>query len=182
MKRFLLAGVVIAAAAAATYVVREQLEHRRYEARVAATRVSELHDEPILSAAGRPIGVRLSFAVSLPESGRFPVAPELHGADGLYLGVLQHSLDGRADVRDYEAGRTHRLSADLHPPILMRARDGTRCLSPYHPTLPAAAGPVPLRIVIYETPYAGRTGHAYNLPQLYRNLLAEDLPTCKAGL
>jgi len=182
MKRILLGGVLLVAAAAATHIVLEQLERRRYEARVAATRVSELHDEPILSAAGRPIGVRLSFAVSVPESGNFPVAPELHGADGLYLGVLQHSLDGRADVRDYEAGRTHRLSADLHPPILMRARDGTRCLSPYHPTLPAAAGPVPLRIVIYETPYAGRTGRAYNLPQLYRNLLAEDLPPCKAGL
>ena len=60
MKRFLVGGVVIVAAAAAIYVALEQLERRRYEARVAATRVSELHDEPILSEAGRPIGVRLS--------------------------------------------------------------------------------------------------------------------------
>jgi hypothetical protein len=176
------AGALMVIAAPAGYVALDQLDRRHYEQRVAATRVSDLHDEPIVSPAGRRIGVRLSFAVSVPENGSFAIAPTLYGTEGLHLSALQRSLDGRADARDYQAGRVHRLSADLYPPIVMRAPDGTRCLSPYHPPLPEAAGPVPLRISIHETPYAGHTGHAYNLPQLYRNVLAENLPACKAGL
>lgn len=181
--RFLLtAGALMVAAAPAGYFALDHLDRRQYEQRVASTRVSDLRDEPIVSPAGRPIGVRLSFAVSVPETGSFAIAPTLYGAEGLHLAALQRSLDGRADASDYQAGRVHRLSADLYPPIVMRAPDGTRCLSPYHPPLPEAAGPVPLRISIHETPYAGHTGHAYNLPQLYRNVLAENLPACKAGL
>jgi hypothetical protein len=41
---------------------------------------------------------------------------------------------------------------------------------------------VPLRIVIHETPFDGRTSRVYNLAQLYRNVMAEGLPSCKAGL
>ena len=178
----LAAGALVAAAAPAGYFALDQLDRRHYEQRVAATRVSDLHDEAIVSPAGRPIGVRLSFEVSVPESGSFAIAPALYGAEGLHLASLERSFDGRVEDGNFQAGRAHRLSADLYPPILMRAPDGTRCLSPYHPPLPQGAGPVPLRIVIYETPYAGRTARAYNLPQLYRNVLAENLPPCKAGL
>jgi hypothetical protein len=181
--RFLLgAGVLMLGAAPAIFVLLDRVERTRHDERVAATRVSEVHDEPILSGAGRPIGVRLSFAVSVPESGSFAISPSLHGAEGLYMNDMRRLLDGRADAWDYEAGRTHRQSGELYPPILLRAPDGTRCLSPYHPPLPQDAEPVPLRIVISETPYTGRTERAYSLPQIYRNVLAEGLPACKAGL
>lgn len=181
--RFLLAaGVLMLAAPPGVFVLLDWLERSRDEQRLAATRVSEVRDEPIVSAAGRPIGLRLSFAVSVPESGSFAISPSVYGAEGLYMNAMQRSLDGRADAWDYEAGRTHRQSAELYPPILMRAPDGTRCLSRFLPTLPPGREGAPLRIVIHETPFAGRTGHAYNLPQLYRNVIAEGLQPCRAGL
>jgi hypothetical protein len=181
--RLLLAvGVVMLAAPPVLFLSLDGLDRSRYEARVAATRVGEVHDEPILSSAGRPIGMRLTFAVSVPESGRFAISPSAYGAEGLYMDAMQRTLDGRVDAWEYEAGRTHRQSAELYPPILMRAPDGTRCLSHFAPTLPAAREGAPLRIVIHETPFAGHTERSYNLPQLYRNVIAEGLPSCKAGL
>jgi hypothetical protein len=179
--RFLLtAGVFMLAAPPAVFVFLDQLERGRNEQRVAATRVSEVQDEPILSVAGRPIGMRLSFAVSVPESGSFAISPAVHGAEGLYMNPMQRTLDGRADSWQYEAGRVHRQSAELYPPILMRAPDGALCLSHFVPTLPSGREAVPLRIVIHETPFAGRTQRVYDLPQLYRNVIAEKLPPCSA--
>jgi hypothetical protein len=181
--RFLLtAGVVMLAVPPAVVLLLDGLERSRYEARLAGTRVSELRDEPIVSGAGRPIGVRLSFAVSVPQSGSFAISPSLYGAEGLYMNATQRLLDGRADAWEYQAGRTHRQSAELYPPILMRAPDGTRCLSRFLPTLPAGREAAPLRVVIHDTPFEGRTGHAYNLAQLYRNVIAERLEPCKSAL
>lgn len=178
----LAAGVVMLAVPPALFLSLDSLDRSRYEARVAGTRVSEVHDEPILSGAGRPIGLRLSFAVAVPESGQFAISPSVYGAEGLHMDAMQRALDGRVDAWDYVAGRTHRQSAELYPPILMRAADGSRCLSHFAPTLPASREAAPLRIVIHETPFAGHTGRSYDLPQLYRNVIAEGLPSCKAGL
>ena len=174
------AGVAMLAAPPAIFLSLEHLERSRFEQRVAATRVSEVRDEPILSVAGRPIGLRLSFDVSVPESGSFAITPSVYGAEGLYMDALQSTLDGRADAWRYEAGRVHRQSADLYPPILMRGADGKSCLSHFEPTLPRGREPVPLRIVIRETPFDGRTSRVYNLAQLYRNVIAENLPSCSA--
>ncbi len=179
--RFLLAaGVAMLAAPPAVFLSLDQLERSRHERRVAATRVSEVHDEPILSVAGRPIGMRLTFAVSVPESGSFAISPSVYGAEGLYMNAMQRTLDGRADAWEYEAGRVHRQSAELYPPILMRGADGQRCLSHFTPTLPSGREAVPLRIVIEETAFVGRTSRVYDLPQLYRNVIAEKLPSCGA--
>lgn len=174
-------GVLMLAAPPAIFISLEGLEERRHEARVAGTRVTEVRDEAIVSPAGRAIGVRLSFAVSVPASGSFAISPTLYGSEGLTLQALQRTLDGRADAWQYEAGRAHRQSAELYPPILMIGPGGTRCLSRFVPTLPEHAERVPLRIAISDTPYAGRTHGTYSLPQLYRNVLAEDLPPCRAG-
>jgi hypothetical protein len=176
------AGVLMLAVPPAAVLGLDALERGRYEARVAGTQVSEVRDEAIVSSAGRPIGVRLSFAIVVPQSGRFAIAPSVYGASGLYMNALTGSLDGRAEAHDYQAGRLHRQSADLYPPILMRAAGGTRCLSRFTPTLPAVREAAPLRVVIQETPYEGRTGHAYNLAQLYRNVVAERLEPCKPAL
>jgi hypothetical protein len=181
--RFLLAaGVLMVAVPPAVFLLLEEWERGRYEARIAGTQVSEVKDEPIVSSAGRPIGVRLSFAVSVPQSGSYAISPSLYGAEGLYMNAAARSLDGRPDAWSYQAGRTHRQSAELYPPILMRAPDGSRCLSRFVPTLPAGREAAFLRIVISETPFEGRTSHAYNLAQLYRNVIAERLEPCKASL
>jgi hypothetical protein len=176
------AGALLVAAAPGLYLGLDLRDQQLYRERVAATLVSELRDEPIVSDAGRPIGVRLWFTVSVPQSGSYAITPALHGADGLYLNAVRRSLDARAEAWEYEAGRPHRQSAELYPPILALSAKGERCQSPYHPPLPQRAAPVPLRVVIYETPYAGRTVHTYSLAELYRNVMAERLPPCKAGV
>lgn len=180
--RFLLAaGVLMLAVPPGIFVLLERMEQARYEERVAATRVREMRDEPIVSAAGRPIGVRLSFVVSVPHSGSYAISPSLYGAEGLYLNATRRTLDGRADAWEYEAGRAHQQSAELYPPLLMRSADGAPCLSRLVPVLPRGAERVPLRIAISDTPYAGRTRGTYDLAELYRNVIAEGLPACKVG-
>jgi hypothetical protein len=178
----LAAGVLMLAVPPVTIVLLEERDRVGREARIAGTRVTEVRDEPIVSGAGRPIGVRLSFAVSVPRNGSFAISPSLYGSEGLYMNAATRSLDGRADAWEYQAGKTHRQSAELYPPILMRAPDGSRCLSRFQPTLPAGREAAPLRVVIHETPFEGRTSHAYNLAQIYRNVVAERLEPCKAGL
>ena len=162
--RFLVGvGVAMLAAPPALFLVLDKLDRMRYEQRIAATRVSDVRDEPILSDAGRPIGMRLSFSVTVPESGSYAVSPSVYGNEGLYMDAMQRTLDGRPDAWQYEGGRVHRQTAELYPPILLRAADGTRCLSHSVPPLPTDKEPAPLRIVIHETPFAGRTSRVYNL-------------------
>ena len=181
--RFLLGvGVAMLAAPPALFLALDKLDRARNEQRVAATRVSEVRDEPILSDAGRPIGMRLSFAVTVPRSGSYAISPSVYGNEGFYMDAMQRTLDGRPDGWQYEGGRVHRQTAELYPPILLRAADGTRCLSHSVPPLPTDNEPAPLRIVIHETPFAGPTNRVYNLPQLYRNVMAEGLSPCKANL
>jgi hypothetical protein len=181
--RFLVGvGMAMLAAPPALFLVLDKLDRVRYEQRIAATRVSEVRDEPILSDAGRPIGMRLSFTVTVPRSSSYAISPSAYGTEGFYMDAMQRTLDGRPDAWQYVGGRAHRQTAELYPPILMRAADGTRCLSHSVPSLPAGSEAAPLRIVIHETPFAGRTNRVYNLPQLYRNVIAEGLRPCEASL
>ena len=73
----LAAGVLMLAVPPAVFVLLESRERERHAARVAGTRVSEVRDEPIVSSGGRPIGVRLSFAVTVPQSGSYAISPSL---------------------------------------------------------------------------------------------------------
>jgi hypothetical protein len=181
--RFLVtAGVLMLAAPPALFLVLDKFERIRYDQRVAATRVSDVRDEPILDEAGRPIGMRLSFAVTVGESGSFAISPSVYGSEGLRMEAVVRTLDGRKDAWQYQAGRLHRQTAELYPPILLQAPDGRRCLSHALPPLPVQSEAAPLRIVISQTPFAGHTRRTYNLPQLYRNVLAEGLPPCNARL
>lgn len=180
-RALLAGGFAMLAVAPAAFFALDYLEQASGEARVAATRVSEVHDEPIVSAEGRPIGIRLSFVVSVPQSGEYAITPSVYGAEGLYMNAAARTLDGRTDLWRYEAGRAHKQSAELYPPLVMSGPDGARCLSRFQPTLPAGSEAA-LRIVIHETPYAGRTERPYNLAQLYRNVMAEGLPPCKGSL
>lgn len=53
---------------------------------------------------------------------------------------------------------------------LVIARSGECCLERWGP----------LRLVIYGTPHRElQTSRAYDVPQLYRNVIAEGLPPCK---
>jgi hypothetical protein len=187
-------GLLMLALAPGIYLALDLLENIVYERRLAATAVSDVRDEPILSAAGRPIGVRLSFAVVLPNAGYFGISPSLDSpgaaTERLRLDPMKRTIDGRLESVRFEPGRRHELVIELYPPILFIKPQGERCLtSVAAPTLPEPSVAKPLRIMIYETSYGlpwrgGReesTRGAYDLAAMYRGVLAEGLKPCTVG-
>lgn len=187
------AGVILLGLAPATLFVMDAIESSSREARIAATRVSEVRDQPIVSAAGRWFGVRLSFDVQLPSAGQFGIFPMLQSSDpadqGLALSANNWTIDGRPGAGKIAAGR-HRFEFELYPAILSRSLKGEFCLSPVaSPTLRASGAPAPLRLEINETPYGAtwrggreeRTRTAYSVVELYRGVLSQGFQRCRDG-
>lgn len=187
------AGVLMLAAAPGVFSLLGQLERIAYERRVAATRVGEVRDQAIVSANGQPIGVRLTYTVSVPKRGYFGILPALYAreprSERLSLNAVRWTIDGSNEPRPFEPGQVHAMVVELYPAILFIAR-GERCISPLPvPPLPDTIAPSPLRVVISETTYGntyngGReqlTRGAYDLAALYRGVLGEGLKPCKVG-
>jgi hypothetical protein len=183
-------GILMLAAVPGVVLALEQVGRMTHERRVAATRVDDVRDEPILSASGRPIGVRVSYTVSVPTRGYFAILPSLHarerGVTNLRLAALRWTIDGSGEPVVLEPGRRHAMVVEMFPPILAVSR-GERCLmSLLVPTLPNDVAAAPLRIRISDTTYGdtGRGGReevtrgAYDLAELYRGVLAEGLTPC----
>jgi hypothetical protein len=182
------AALAAFAAAPGTYALLDYLDRVAYRNQVAGTTVSEVRDEPILSPAGRVIGVRLSYAVAVPRWGYHGTLPFLYGdgrpAEGLRLESRRWTFDGRGgpELGPFQAGKGHRLVVELYPPILHMPHQGAACLVPWTYPLPPPGAPAPLRVDISETPYARQpTQQSYDLPTLYRNVAAEGWRFCKVG-
>ena len=187
-------GLLTLAAAPGVYALLDALDRFTTERRIAATRVDGVRDEPILSASGRPIGVRLTYTVSVPKRGYFAIYPSLVAAspprgEQLQLNAVRWTIDGTSDPRAFEPGKTHAMVVELYPPMLFVGR-GNRCLAAMRlPALPDTAAATPLRVTIHDTPYGDvyRGGqervtiNAYDLGELYRGVLAENLPPCQSG-
>jgi hypothetical protein len=188
-------GVLTLAAAPGILLTLDYLEGRAYQRRIAGTRVTDVRDEAILSAAGRPIGVRVAYTVTVPVRGYFAIVPSLSTRDSrherLTIHAQQRTIDGRRDPVMFEPGKAHAMVVELYPAILVIAR-GERCRS----LTPAvrlsdsdSAAPAPLRLAISETtygnPYHGGqerlTRGTYDLGELYRGVLAEELSPCRIG-
>jgi hypothetical protein len=184
-------GVVLLAAAPGLLAALAQLEHFQYERRVAATRIADVRDEPILSATtGRPIGVRVSYKVTVPARGYFAILPSLYARDArserLSINAGRWTIDGVSDPKPFEPGKTHAMVVELYPPILFFRRD-ERCLATVlMPPLPASSAAAPMRVMISDTKYGNVydgdteriTGGAYDLAELYRGVLGEKLKPC----
>jgi hypothetical protein len=194
-KSWWLFGVVAVATLVAPpgiYGLLGYVERAAYEKRVAATQVSEVADEAILSA-GKPVGVRVSFTVVAPERGYFGIMPTLYPRDERARGFTLHPLRWRFDGRDgppefgpLEAGRRHRVEFELYPSTLFITGKGERCLHNLPPPGRPAPAPGPLLVDVSETPSGapwrgGReqpTRGNYDLAAMYR-AVAEELPPCK---
>src|SRR5262245_11927366 len=177
------------AAVPAIFAVLAKVDDIAYRRRIAGTHVGDVRDEVILSAKGQPIGVRLSYTVTVPSRGYFGIVPTLYGRDArserLVLNAARWTIDGRSDPTPFEPRKTHVMVVELYPSILSFNR-GERCLSATIPPLPDSIARSPLRVVISETTY-GRwydgdpeqlTRGAYDLGELYRGVLAEGLKPC----
>jgi hypothetical protein len=185
-----LAGVATLAAPPAVYGLLDLLERKAYERRIAATQITDVRDEPIL-AAGRPVGVRLSYQVTTPTRGYFAVFPAIHGsgdAAGFGLQARRWTFDGKGGIEfgPFEPGRSHAVSVELYPESFFLGSGGN-CILPVARPLPEARPAAPLRVEIYESPYGSaarggreeRTRGAYDMATLYRNVVASGLPACK---
>jgi len=186
-----LAGVVTLAAPPAIYGLLDLLDRMAYERRMAATQVTDVRDEPILSA-GRPVGVRLSYQVTTPARGYFAVFPAIHGsgdAASFGLQARRWTFDGRGGIEfgPFEPGKRHDVSVELYPHNFFLGSGGA-CVLPVSRPLPEARPAAPLRVEIYESPYGSavcggrqeRTRGAYDMAPPYRNVVASGLPSCKA--
>jgi len=185
-----LAGMVALAAPPALYGLLDFVERKAYQRRIAATQISEVRDEPILSV-NRPIGVRLSYQVTVPARGHFAVFPAIHGsgdAAGFGLQARRWTFDGRGGTEfgPFEPGRKHAVSMELYPENFFLGSSGA-CVLPVSRPLPDAGAATPLRVEIYDSPYGSparggreeRTTGAYDMATLYRNVVASGLPACK---
>ena len=183
-------GGLMIAAVPGIILLFDRIDQFQYDRRIAATRVTDVRDEPILSATGRPIGVRVSYKVSVPSRGYFAITPSLYGVgprnERLSLGAARWMIDGSAEPKQFEPGRENDMVVELYPTILFFRRD-ERCLSTNQiPPLPEGSAPAPLRIAISESSY-GNTYHggheesthgSYDVADLYRGVLAEGLSPC----
>ena len=168
-----------------------RLERIAYERRVAATRIDSVRDEAILSTKGQPIGVRVAYSVTVPARGYFAILPALYSrdprAERLYLGSSKWTIDGRSEPIPFERGKTHAVDVELYPAILAFNRDGRCIATALVPTLPDSSRREPLKISISDSRYGQTydsgverlTANAYDLAELYRNVLAEGIAPCR---
>ena len=184
-------GLVTLAAAPGLVALMAGLESLAYDRRIAATRVSEVRDEAILSArTGRPIGVRLTYVVAVPKRGYFGILPSIYSSgprtERLSLHTARWTIDGRTGATPFEPGKSHAMDVELYPGPFVLAR-GERCLSSLAiPPLPTDVVATPLRVMISESTYGDVfrgdrervTEGAYDLAELYRAVLAEGLRPC----
>ncbi len=112
------AGVLGLAAAPGVLLGLDALERQARERRVAATRVSDVRDEPILSR-GREVGVRLSFAAD----GPMPALPDTLAPAPLLLSIEDTTYGspwrGGREERTrhaYSLGALYRNAAEEFPP------------------------------------------------------------------
>lgn len=183
-------GMALLAAVPAVFAVLVQAESVAHNRRVAATRVADVHDDVILSATGRPIGVRISYTVTAPARGYFAILPSLYARDArserLSVSAARWTIDGSIDPKPFEPGKLHAMVVEMYPPILFFRRN-ERCLATtLLPTLPESSTSAPLRLIISETTYGDAynggteqlTRGSYDLAELYRGVLAEGLAPC----
>lgn len=184
-------AVFSALAVPAIFVSLARVESIRYNRRIAATQITNVRDEPIRSAlTGKPIGVRVSYNVSVPSRGYFGITPSLYSRDPkterLSLGAARWTIDGSSEPKPFEPGKTHSMVVELYPPTVFFKRD-ERCFSPTWVTeLPESTSAQPLRLVISESMFGATwrggkeesTTGAYDLAELFRGVIAEGLEPC----
>jgi hypothetical protein len=185
-------GVLMAGLAPAVLLTMDRIEQVLGERAIAATRICEVRDEPILSRRGEEIGVRVSYVIDLSATvnaaGIIPVLHSLNPADAvLYLGATRRQVDGRLySTGRLETGR-HQFVVDMYPFIVGLDQQGEPCISGAGSPAGAASAQGQLGIEIGETNFGyawrgGReetTAHAYDIAAMHRNVLAGGLPACQ---
>ena len=184
-------GLLSLLAAPAILAGLDRVERIRTDGRIAATRISNVRDEPIVSTlTGRPIGVRVSYDVTVPSRGYFAITPSLYSrdpkAERLSLGAARWTIDGSREPKPFEPGKTHSMVVELYPPSMFFKRDERCFATTWLTELPEHTVAQPLRIMISDSKYGvtwrgareETTTGSYDLAELYRGVIAEGLEPC----
>ncbi len=181
-------GVAMTAASNAAWYPLVDREFARQERLAAATKVSGMRDEVLLSPQRNPIGVRLKYSVRFPSGDYFRQSASLQADSRLAVGiwadgrraseVIEPSMATAANgVRRYEKGRTYDFTTEFLPNFLTWNPQKTRlCIVDFPPeyaaafrTLMANASPLHYTITISGTGYRAQTEHAYDLRSFYQS-------------
>ncbi len=186
----LAAAFVIASQAAVSMLLDwEWKEHQRL---AAATEVLQVHDEPLLSAKGNPIGIRLRYSLRFPNSDYFTQTAMLRTykdvgvsiwADGRFAEptVTPPMAKGKYGAPRYEQGKQYDFQVDAIPNFLMENRDKTRLCVLEPPAeyregfekLMSSDEAIRYRIEIVGTNFGGYTEHGYSPKIFYESALKE---------
>jgi hypothetical protein len=213
VRRGLLAGLLfwgvggilgLGALAFAAFYAWTFIEAHGRERDAARTPVGALRDEPIPARDGRPLGVRLAFAIDLPEARRaYTILPALYpddnvvagapaGARVIFLVAVRDRVDGgpafdsgsRHRMPELAPGR-HEFVFEFYPDLVDADTAGEPCLRPDMTplALSGAGAPARLRVTIPGTALdAGRgaqTQQAYDIAGMFRTA-REILAPCPA--
>jgi hypothetical protein len=156
----------------------------------AATQVFNMRDEPLLSAKGNPIGVRLHYSMRFPNSDYFWHTPSLRAgkdfgasiwADGQFTepAVTPPLIPGKNTAPRYEQGKQYDFTADILPYFVVRSGDGAKlCLLEPPPNYRAGferlmGEGLRYRIHINGTKFEAVTQNTYSPKTFYDSALKE---------
>lgn len=189
-------GVLVIAgflgASNASYGLLVERESAEQERLAAATQVFNVHDEPLLSAQGDPIGIRLRYSMRFPTSDYFWHTPSLRAgkdfgaglwADGRFTEptVTPVMQPGKYGAPRYEAGKQYDFAVDVLPYFLVQNKAKTK-LCIVEPPAEYRAGwerlmesgeALHYKITIQGTKFEGETANAYSPKTFYENALKE---------
>ncbi len=183
-------GAALIGASQATVGFLVDLESAHQRRLAAATQVFNMQDEPLLSAQGDPIGVRLRYSMRFPTSDYFWHTPSLRAgkdfgaglwADGRFTEptVTPPMPAGKYGAPRYEQGKQYDFAADVLPYFLVQNKAKTKlCIVEPPPEYRAGwkrliAGGEALRykITVNGTKFESETGHAYSPKTFYESAL-----------
>ncbi len=184
-------GAALVGAAQGSWGFLVDWESARQERLAAGVQVFNVHDEPLLSAQGDPIGIRLRYSMRFPNSDYFWQTPSLHlgkdfgtgiWADGRFTQPTVHppmAAGGKYGVPRYEQGRQYDFSADVLPYFLLQDPAGTKlCLVEPLPEyragferLIAGGEALHYKITIHGTKFEAETEQAYSPRTFYESAM-----------
>lgn len=157
-------GACLVAAAVGTVGPLVDWEVARMEKRAEATQVTNMHDEPLLSEKGNPIGIRLRYAIRFPDSNYWWQSATARPDRDLGISIWSEArmvamtvdppmqVKGASGspavsppgndlglVRRYQAGKVYNFTMDLLPQFLTQSQDRTKLCIARPPAEYAAA-------------------------------------------
>jgi hypothetical protein len=133
--------------------------------RMSRAAISDATYEPLVSANGNPLGLRIHFTVRFDAPGYYDVTPHVFPVYAEYRWRGEISMRSTTMERQqFEAGRDYRLTYDMIPGYVNRNHDGTWCVQQ------------PPRVAVFEEIMASRQQVKYRVDIASLDFVSETAP------